>query len=440
MKSGVFSETGKEGAALSRRLVLFMPGHDPTDMDYHHGRFVYQAAKFAKLWSLDVKVSERLDDGRLDGELGPSARWSATASGPNWQHETDYEVLRWDDIVVELDERPDPVRLGRGFYALSDFFVTGTAWRYLKACVRYGLFFFFPYLITGLFAGLAVLAGWLAMLGLGYGIASPWPELAAVLVGIGVFFALFHQPGRRWRLHQALDDWDLARNYMYGRTPTVEARLERLGELLVQRVASGRYDEIILVGHSLGATLVLRVIGHALDRDPALCERGTRIGLLTCGATIPKLALHPAGGQVRAEAARLANLPSLAWAEYQARHDAINFHKFHPVLLRRTGFDRSYSLAGPRPLLRDANIKNMVTRENFRRHRWSPMRIHYQFMLANEKRAAYDYFMFALGPVPFAVLVTDKDGAVNRFSADGRLLSVTPFEPKPPSSAALDAA
>jgi hypothetical protein len=48
--------------------------------------------------------------------------------------------------------------------------------------------------------------------------------------------------------------------------------------------------------------------------------------------------------------------------------------------------------------------------------------------------------MFALGPVPFAVLVTDKDGAVNRFSADGRLLSVTPFEPKPPSSAALDAA
>ncbi len=181
-----------------------------------------------------------------------------TASGPNWQHETDYEILRWDDIVVELDERPDPVRLGRGFHALSDFFLTGTAWRYLKACVRYGLFFFFPYLITGLFAGLAWLAGWLAMLGLGYGLATPWPEIGGVLVGIGVFFALFHQPGRRWRLHQALDDWDLARNYMYGRTPTVDARLDRLGELLVQRVASKRYDEIILVGHSLGATLVLQ--------------------------------------------------------------------------------------------------------------------------------------------------------------------------------------
>lgn len=426
--------------AAPHRLVLFMPGHDPTDMDYHYGRFVNQAGKFAKLWSLDVKVSERLDDGSLDGGMGPSARWSVTASGPNWRRETDYEILRWDDIVVELDERPDPVRLGRGFYALSDFFLTGTAWRYLKACVRYGLFFFFPYMITILFAGMAWLAGWLAMLGLGHGMASPWPELLGVLVGIGVFFALFHQPGRRWRLHQALDDWDLARNYMYGRTPTVDARLDRLGELLVQRVASGRHDEIILVGHSLGATLVLRVIGRALDLDPGLLDRGTRICLLTVGATIPKLALHPRGERVRAEAARLSSLPNLAWAEYQARHDAINFHKFHPVLLKRTGFDRLCSLDGPRPLLRDANIKKMVLSENFRRHRWSPMRLHYQFMLANEKRAAYDYFMFALGPVPFAVLVTDKDGAVNRFAPDGSLLSAAPVDPKTSTSAALDAA
>ena len=62
------------------------------------------------------------------------------------------------------------------------------------------------------------------------------------------------------------------------------------------------------------------------------------------------------------------------------------------------------------------------------------------FMLANEKRAPYDYFMIALGPVPFAVLATDKEGAVNRFKPDGSLLSVAPFQPQPPTSAALDAA
>lgn len=440
--NGVASnETDRTGAAPPRRLVLFMPGHDPTEMDYHHGRFVHQAAKFAKLWSFDVKVSERLDGGTLDGETGPSARWSVAASGPNWRHQSDYEILRWDDIVVALDERPDPVRLARGFYALSDYFLTGTAFRYLKACVRYGLFFFFPYVLTGLFAGAGALAGWLiarlAGLWLGHG---PAAALLGVLAGVGVFFALFHQPGRRWRLHQALDDWDLARNYMYGRTPTVDARLERLGALVAARIGSGRYDEVVLVGHSLGATLVLRVLGHALDIDPALCDGPTRVGLLTCGATIPKFSLHPAGGRVRAEAARLAALPGLAWAEYQARHDAINFHKFHPVLLRFSEFPRPPSLDGPRPLLRDANIKNMVERENFRRHRWSPMRIHYQFMLANEKRAPYDYFMFVIGPVPFAALVTDRDGAVNRFSADGSLLSAPPSsDPQPPHSEALDA-
>lgn len=429
------------GQGAARRLVLFMPGHDPTGMDYHYGRFANQAGKFARLWSFDVAVSPRLDGGDIDDPMGPSARWSVVASGPNWRHETDYEILRWEDIVIELDERPDPVRLFRGFSALGDFLVSGTAWRYLKACVRYGLFFFFPFALVILFAALGVLAGWLAARAHGGIVPEPWPAVIGVVIAIGAFFVLFHQPGRRWRLHQALDDWDLARNYMYGRTPTVEARLDRLGQLLVERVASGRYDEVILVGHSLGATLVLRVIGKALDRDPELARRGVRLCLLTCGATIPKLSLHPKGDAVRAEAARVSAEPGIFWAEYQARHDAINFHKFHPVLLRRTQFETPGAEgATPAPRLRDANLKTMVNAGNFRRHRWSPMRLHYQFMLANEKRALYDYFMFVCGPVPFAELVDDRSGPVRRFAADGSLLPAARLDPPPAAAPSRDAA
>lgn len=404
--------TGRDGG---RRLVLFLPGHDPTDMDYHHGRFANQAGRFAKLWSLGVEVSDRLDDGQQC-----YARWDVESRGPNWSKDTDYRILRWEDIIVELDERPDPVRLWCGFGGLFDFLAGGAALRYFPANLRYGLFFFFPFVIVGLFAGAGLLAGrgvdWL-LTGL---LPAPFPTLAGLAVGITAFFALFHRPGRDWRLHQALDDWDLARNYLHDKTPLLDRRLDEFAEVLVAAVRSGAYDEVILVGHSLGATLMLGVLDRALDREPALAAGPTRLAFLTCGATIPKLALHRKGDKVRRQAQRVANTPGLSWVEYQARHDSINFYRFHPVTLRDIEFD--VATDGP-PVLRDANIKRMLTQEKLDKLRWHAMRIHYQFLLANEQKAPYDYFMFVLGPLPFAELSSRPEGPLGRFAADGSLIA-----------------
>ena len=400
---------------ILRRLVLFFPGHDPTDMDYHHGRFANQAERFGKLWSVEVDVTPRLDDGAQ-----PYARWDVAARGPNWSTHTQYRILRWEDIIGALDARPDPVRLWRGFGGLWDFLRGGAARGYFRASPRYGAFFFFPYLICALFLAGGALVG-----GLVHWVASPFLPvpltwIAALAAGTATFFALFHRPGRDWRLHQALDDWDLARDYLHDRTPVLDARLDRFAEVLREVVRTGDHDEIILVGHSLGATLMLGVIDRALDLDPGLTEGQTRVNLLTCGATIPKLALHAKGGKVRRQAARIAQTPGLTWVEYQARHDAINFYKFHPVTLRRAGFD--HAEPSP-PLLRNANIKEMLTHAKLKRLRWHAMRLHYQFLLANEQKAPYDYFMFALGPLPFPDLSSRAEGPVGRFAADGSLIA-----------------
>lgn len=398
-----------------RRLMLFFPGHDPTEMDYHHGRFANQAERFGALWSVQVKVSPRLDDGAQ-----PFARWEIDAQGPNWSTRTDYRILRWEDIIQTLDARSDPVRLWRGFGGLGDFLRGGAARGYFRASPRYGAFFFFPYLIAALFLAAGLAAGGLVLWGAGLVLPTPLAWGAALAAGIATFFGLFRRPGRDWRLHQALDDWDLARDYLHDATPAVDARLDRFAEVLVEAVRAGDRDEIILVGHSLGATLMLGVIDRALDRHPGLAEGRTRVNLLTCGATIPKLALHAKGGKVRRQAARVAQTPGLTWVEYQARHDAINFYKFHPVTLRRTSFDQPEA---SQPLLRNANIKEMLTHAKLRRLRWHAMRLHYQFLLANEQKAPYDYFMFALGPLAFADLSSRPEGPVGRFAADGSLIA-----------------
>ncbi len=423
------AETQAAGRTCPRRLVLFLPGHDATDMDYHHGRFAYQAGLCARLWSFTAETSPRLD---APGDL--AGRWRVRSQGPGWQQETDYEILHWDEIVMALDRRSDAVRLWRGFAALWNFLLTGTAWRYLRACVRYGLFFFFPFAVVSLFMLAGLAAGGAVALGLAWLVAEHapgslpgWaPALLGTGVGIATFFALFHSTGRRWRVHHALDDWDLARAYMRDQTPALSARLDAFAAHLAERVRSGGYDEVLLVGHSLGATLAVGVLDRALTADPFLAEGATRLCLLTCGATIPKFALHPEGGRVRAESRRAAVTPGLFWAEYQARHDAINFYKFDPVRLKRARLDDIDLPAGaprPMPVLRTANIKTMLTAEKLHRLRWQMMRLHYQFMLANERPAAYDYFAFVIGPVPFPAMVLSRNGPADHFSPDGSLKS-----------------
>ena len=50
------------------------------------------------------------------------------------------------------------------------------------------------------------------------------------------------------------------------------------------------------------------------------------------------------------------------------------------------------------------------------------MRLHYQFVMANERRSTYDYFMLVCGPVPFERLVRAPTGAVELIAADGALI------------------
>jgi pimeloyl-ACP methyl ester carboxylesterase len=222
-------------------------------------------------------------------------------------------------------------------------------------------------------------------------------------------------PGQRWRIAQALADWIFAREYMLGRRPDIDILLDRFADRLIARARAADCDELIVVGHSLGATMAVHMIARALERDPELARHGPAICLLTVGATIPKLALHPAASLLRDRIQRVAQAPGIAWTEYQARRDPISFYKFDPVTLRP--FEANAPGRKPRIVL--VGLKDMLTDDSYQRHKLNHMRLHYQFVMGNEQRAIYDYFMLIGGPAPFAFLSECPQGALEVFAADG---------------------
>ena len=77
--------------------------------------------------------------------------------------------------------------------------------------------------------------------------------------------------------------------------------------------------------------------------------------------------------------------------------DTISFYRFDPVALKRIAGDR---LDG-RPVIRRVQIHDMLSPESFARYRRNVLRLHYQSVMANERRAPYDYYLMVCGPVAF---------------------------------------
>lgn len=391
---------------LKRRHIYHLTGYDPIDCDAQYRRFARQLQQFERTWPARAIISEIA---RSSEQC--RAWWTVQAHGADWQVEAVHELLLWGDIVRADLARPLPLRLGRAALAYFDFIATGTLFRYFRANWRFALFALFPALLLSLFAAVAC---FLARMAVGCcGLAGPQELMLGMTLAVAVFFALLQWPGRRWRAQHTLELWTVAHDYVYGRRKDIEARLDRFAELIVTRARKAQVDEIVLVGHSMGAMLALDLIDRALVKDPQLGRRGTAVCVLTVGAIIPKFTLHPAASSLRRRIARVVAEPSIAWAEVQSRIDPMSFYTFDPATLTRSG----ERLSG-KPVIRQVEMEQMLTPESYARYRLDYMRLHYQPVMASEKRAPYDYFMMICGPARFRSWTVSPRGLLDFLEAD----------------------
>ena len=394
---------------ISRRHVYHIGGYDPIAPELMLERFRYSMSNFQDNWNVKGTVSN------LNSSTNVSASWNAEASGPNWKTITTIEMLRWDDLILQDFERPPISRLLGGGHTLVDFIRTGTFVRYLRSSWRYTIFFVYPYMMVLLFAIAGLVAGYNAsrLLGLS-GIAGGALDL---IVALGLFAALMRWSPWSGRVQHAFDDWIFSREFIYGSRSLMNRRLEEFAEIIVARARAADTDEIVIVGHCLGAGLVMQTVAHALKIDPQLCEHGPTICVLTVGATIPKFSLHPKGERTREAALAVAGNRQVRWTEYHARNDLISFYKFDPVTLKHIVPGQTDG----RPNIRRVQMPDMMSKASFKKHRARFYRMHYQFLMANDLRAAYDYIMILCGPLPFDE-ITGAEGGLKRFTEIGAVI------------------
>jgi hypothetical protein len=396
---------------IAKRHIFHIAGFDPLSVHALHRRFCRELAIFARTWGLEAKAGE------IERYDGPC--WTVTARGPNWAVTSVFEPLDWHDIVLGDINQSLPTLLRGGLAAGVDFVTSGTAARYFTSSLSYTFFFFGPYLIVLLLAAISLGIGVAAIDVLG---AQPLLVALSTAISFAAFLLLIKSVGKWLRVQQGFADWMFSSGYVYGQRRDIAERVEAFAARIAACAREVEVEEIVLIGHSMGAILLIDAIVRVLDRHPDIGRNDVKLMVLTVGSTIPKLSLHPAGGRIRSCADQLAAQTAIDWAEYQSRGDPISFYKFHPVALQPVG----PSNESGKPHIRRVQMREMLSRGTLRRRRLNYMQMHYQFVMANELRASYDYFMFVCGPVPAADLVGTPGGPADYFSVDGSLRHANP--------------
>ncbi len=363
--------------AVKRRLVLFFPGFEPLGAEAHRGRFAYAADKTGKTYGVDFSCSALSD--RPSGLPG----FSVSAKGSGWQTDTDVAVFDWSHILERFEQRNVFVRLFRGILALVALIANGTLTRYLRTSWRYGFFFFYPLLLLTACASIGLFAGAIAARYLGLG----WPYL---IVGIAAALAAFYLASRQAHLLLMMDDWDFA-DRVAGRT---DADIEALKAAFAKRLASectgNRYDEVLVIGHSLGCVFAINAMAASGLRDVK------KPSLMTVGSSLLKVALHPKADWLRHDIGVLTTA-KVQWLDVQSLTDVISFFRSNPATSAGVS-------AGLMPKTTAIRFKHMLLPDSYRRGKFNLFRTHRQFVLGAERRYFYSMHMIVSGPIPFTTV------------------------------------
>ena len=401
-----------EKALIARRHVIYVGGYDPQGAEGYYRLFERSWKRFLTLWPLTTKL------GPLELDAQDFAHWDVEAAGPNWRVATRYEFLRQEHMIRANMAEPMTRQIPRALGWALDYLVSGALLRVLRTSWAFGLVLIYFQMMLIWWLVLSVAGGGLIAYGAAHALGLP--ALLAPVIGIACVFAIFallRPLADRWFVVQINSHWPRLCAFARGERSCFDPLIDACAERLIAAVRADAADEIIVVGHSGGGALAPAVVARALERDGDIGRRGPPLVLLTLGSIAPGAALHPKAVRLRAITARLAAEPSIVWVDCQSRADIMNFWDFDPV----EGIGAHAGEARCNPWIWMLRFRDMLSPQLFRRLRFDFFRLHYQFIMANDRRARYDYFMLLTGPVPVATWARRDYETMTAFAADATL-------------------
>jgi len=395
---------------VTNRHVIYVQGYDPRGLAQYYRLFRTELRKFDALYVVSSTIArpKHVSEGEI-------ASWSIDSKAQDWQTRTTYDFLRFEDFIQRDMALPIWRIVIHTIWIYLRLIVHGTVFRFMAANWRFLTFITYPHVLFWFEVACLALVASLARRALdALGIPAPFDWLAATALFIAALWALLKTTEKYTYLLYLMCDTIWTWEFSHGGRPEWDTRLDRFAQHLCEVARTSEAQEIVLVGHSSGSFLGTEILARALERDPALGRHGPRIVLLTLGGNYPIVGYHKAAQFFRDHLRRLATETTVDWIDCQARKDVMNFFDFDPL----TSHGIDVGEARRNPTIIPIRFRDMIRPENYNRFRWQFFRVHFQFVMANEVKHAYEFFMIVCGPLPLRERMARPDAALAIVSDD----------------------
>ena len=389
---------------VQHRHIIYIQGYDPRGLAQYYRMFRTELRKFGRLYQLSATMSR--PKVAADDEM---ASWTIETKAEDWQTRTNYDFLRFEDFIQRDLASPIWRTVFSAVWIYWRLVFAGTIARFAKANWRFATFITYPHFVLLLETLCAGGIAFVFQKGLD---ALGIPTLLSIAAAFAIFVALVgivlkYTESSTYVLY-LLSDTIWTWQFSHRERPEWDQRIDRFAQYLVDVARSSDAEEIVIVGHSSGSFLGAEMLARALKLDPALGRHGPRIALLTIGGNFPIVGFHAAAQDFRDHLRQLAIEPSIDWIDCQARKDVMNFYQFDPI--KSHGID--VGSAGRNPTIVPVRFRDIIRADHYESFRWQFFRVHFQFVMANERPHAYDFFMIVCGPIPLSARMAVPDAAL----------------------------
>jgi hypothetical protein len=395
---------------VQHRHIIYIQGYDPRGLAQYYRMFRTELRKFSRLYGLTATLGRPQQS--VDREI---ASWSIETKADDWQTRTSYDFLRFEDFIQDDLAQPIWRTVMKAVLIYWRLVFAGTIARFWRANWRFATFITYPHFLLLLEAIGAGLLAYAFEKGLdAIGIPDAFSIVAALAAFVAVLGTVLKYTEYQTYLLYVLSDTIWTWEFSHRARGEWDQRIDRFAQHLVKTARESDAEEIVIVGHSSGSFLGTEMLARALQLDPELGRHGPRIVLLTIGGNFPIVGFHKVSQPFRNDLRKLAIEPSIDWIDCQSRKDVMNFFPFDPI----AGHGIDAGAARRNPTIVPVRFRDIIKPEHYNKFRWKFFRVHFQFVMANEKPHPYDFFMIVCGPVPLVERMAQPDAALAITSGD----------------------
>ncbi|MEP3231584.1 MAG: hypothetical protein ABJO30_02005 [Hyphomicrobiales bacterium] len=385
---------------VQKRLVLFFTGLDIAGPSRYHLMMRQQHRYYARRFNVPMSISP------LDKNERPNSHFSSFTLEADWPEGktlTQYYISDTQQEVEREAARSDFTRFPNYLYWYFRFFINGVLPPLFKRQIRAGIVFSVPLfgLIARFLLALILLiaaASLISFLQLSQG--------SSYALGGSIGLLIFLSVARLGRFFKTLYEPHLADSLIYqcrltaNKITELEKQIATFSQEAIEIINQEKPDEVLVIGHSCGCFHSLPAFKTVLDaRRSGENFADYEIIHATFGSLLPYTTTYRKNEYFRALTVQLLEDNDANWIEYFAPQDPFSIPHI------RLDQDYGFNLSTPLPAryqVRSAVFGEVFSAKKLDQFKYNPLRMHFQYLTANDVAGSYDFFYIITHPQSLA--------------------------------------